>query len=137
MIASMEGCYQWRIDESYWLHARPGPAVDSAHASLGLPSEYVLRRLAIPVGNGSVLARGGPAVLKALTLAPVNVVLLDYPGSGVSTGLLTLPAVERAAGVAFDWVAASAELAPAGVVVHGHSMGSFVASAVADTGECS
>ena len=49
-----------------------------------------------------------------------------------STGPLTLIGVEHAAVTAYDWLAAQPDLTPAGVVVHGHSMGSFVAAAVAE-----
>lgn len=150
-------CYRIRIDESYWLRARPGAASDSAEAAAALPGGYRVSPFQVPVtaglrltglaavrpdavatvlyfgGDDFLVAKNGPATLRALAgAAPVNIVLLDYPGSGTSEGPVTLVAVKTAALVAYDTIAARRDLAPAGVVVHGHSMGSFVAASVAD-----
>jgi uncharacterized protein len=84
-------------------------------------------------GDDFLVAQQGPATLRALTgAAPVNVVLLDYPGSGASGGTPTLATLKAYALAAYDVVAARPDLAPTGVVVHGHSLGSFVAASVAD-----
>ncbi|MDQ2668927.1 MAG: lysophospholipase [Gemmatimonadota bacterium] len=155
-LAAGVGCYHLRIDESFWLRPRPGPAADSAVMLAALPDGYALRRIAVPIddsaqlvgivairraaratvvyfgGDDFVVARQGAATLRALTNAPVNVVLLDYPGSGGSSGHPTLAVLERAATTAYDWVASQPELARPGIVVYGHSLGSFLAAAVAD-----
>ena len=83
-------------------------------------------------GDDFVIATQGPATLRALTVAPVNVVLVDYPGSGTSSGRPTLLGIHQAAEAAYEWLVAQPELASPGVVVHGHSIGSFVAAALAD-----
>ncbi|MDQ2667205.1 MAG: lysophospholipase [Gemmatimonadota bacterium] len=150
------GCYHLRIDESYWLRSRPGPSVDSARMLASLPDGYSFSRITVPLddstqlagivvtreaarativyfgGDDFIVALKGPATLRALTMAPVNVVLVDYPGAGGSSGHPTLSATERAATAAYDWAAAQPELARPGVVVYGHSLGSFMAAAVAD-----
>jgi len=84
-------------------------------------------------GADFLVEQHGPATLRALAgSAPVNVVLLDYPGSGASEGTPTLATLKEHAIAAYDVVAARPDLAPAGVVVHGHSLGSFVAASLAD-----
>jgi pimeloyl-ACP methyl ester carboxylesterase len=122
-----------------------------------LPPGYTLTRLSIPVAKGvqltgvaatrpdaenGVLFWGGgtfrvrtdgAAVLRALTgAAPVNVVLLDYPGTGTSGGAPTLASVTAHAIAAHDWIAARPTLAPGGLIVHGQSFGGFVATSVAE-----
>ena len=153
---SLSSCYRVRITEQFWLQPRPGPAADSARVADGLPGDYALTPVAIPVGPGiqlvgvaattpgaraTILYFGGddfvvadqaPTTLHALTAsAPVNVVLVDYPGTGASGGHPTLATLKAYALTTYDWVTARPDLAPHGVVVHGHSLGSFVAAAVA------
>lgn len=78
------------------------------------------------------VADAGAATLRALTAAaPVNVVLVDYPGTGLSGGQPSLASLKTDALAAYDWVVARPSLTPAGVIVHGHSIGSFVAASVA------
>ena len=156
LVLSGVGCYRLRIGESFWLHARPGPSADSAGVAAMLPAGYTLTRIAVPAadgaqlvglaatrpdarttvlyfgGNDFVVARKGPAAMHALTFAAdVNVVLLDYPGSGASGGTPTIATLKAGALATYDWLAARTDLAPHGVVVHGHSIGSFVAAEVA------
>ncbi|MCU0618815.1 MAG: lysophospholipase, partial [Gemmatimonadaceae bacterium] len=157
VLGACTACYRIRIDETYWLRARPGTGPDSAAAAAALPAGYRVVPLRIPVtaairltgvaavrpdavttvlffgGDDFQVAQNGPAALRALTgAAPVNVVLLDYPGTGTSEGPATLVAVKAAALVAHDTIAARRDLAPTGVMVHGHSMGSFIAASVAE-----
>ena len=152
------GCYQIVIDPSTMFGARPGPAADSAAMAAVLPPGYTLARLSIPVASGveltglaatrpdatgAVLFLGGEkfrvstdgaATLRSLTgAAPVNVVLLDYPGTGTSTGAPTLASVTAYARTAYDWIAARPKLAPGGLIVHGDSFGGFVATSVAES----
>ena len=156
-LLSTTGCVRIFVDETSWLQAQPGPAADSAAMAAALPPGYTLSRLSIPVAKGieltgvaatrpdavsGVLFLGGAtsrvrtdgaATLRALTAAaPVNVMLLDYPGSGTSGGAPTLVSVTAHAIAAYDWIAARPSLAPGGLIVHGHSFGGFVATSVAD-----
>ncbi len=152
------GCYQVVIDPSTMFSARPGPAADSAAMAAVLPPGYTLARLSIPVASGVDLtgvaatrpdaisgvlflggekfrvATNGTATLRALTgAAPVNVVLLDYPGTGTSTGAPTLASVTAHARAAYDWLVARPKLAPpGGLIVHRDSFGGFVATSVAE-----
>jgi uncharacterized protein len=149
-------CYPLRIDESFWLRPRPGQAVDRASTLARLPDGYTLNGFTVAAGatglisgvvaarpdatvtvlflggDDFVVARQGVAALQALTSAPANVVLLDYPGYGVSPGQPTLVTIERAAIAVHDWLCEQEELALTKIVVYGHSMGSFVAAALAD-----
>lgn len=61
----------------------------------------------------------------------MNVVLVGYPGSGASGGQLSLATLKADALATYDWAAARADVSPGGVVVHGHSIGSFAAASVA------
>jgi pimeloyl-ACP methyl ester carboxylesterase len=150
------GCYRYQVGESFWFHQRPGPAADSVRMAGGLPAGYALTRVVVPASGGTqlvgiaatsraaretilyfggddfVVRSKGPAVLRALVeAAPVNVVLIDYAGSGESGGTATLARLKADALTVFDWVAINAAPSSGRVIVHGHSIGSFIAASVA------
>ncbi len=156
LVLSGIGCYRIRIGESFWLQQRPGAAADSGRIASALPEGYALTRIVVPTTGGAqlvglaatsraahatilyfgggdfVVSSKGPAVLRALTeAAPVNVVLIDYAGSGESGGVPTLATLKADALTSFDWVAVHAAPSSGSVIVHGHSIGSFVAASVA------
>ncbi len=157
LILHRTGCVRIVLDETSWLRARSGPAADSVAMAAALPLGYTLIRLSIPVAKGVQLtgvaatrpdavsgvlflgsgtfrvATDGAATLRALTgAAPVNVMLLDHPGTGTSGGAPTLVSVTKYAIAVYDWIVARPSLAPGGLIVHGHSFGGFVATSVAD-----
>lgn len=157
MPLSFVGCYTVSIGESFWLNPRPGAGADLAIFRQRLPAEYRIRPFALAGSTGDtlrgivavrpnaaatvlflggdnfVLAKGGPEVLARLTAAaPVNVVLTDYAGYGASGGRPTLAGLKADALTVYDWAAAQPELGGGALVVHGHSLGSFVAASVAD-----
>lgn len=82
-------------------------------------------------GNAFHLDRHGAGVLDAFASCPgqvVAVTMVDYRGYGRSTGTPTIAALKADALRVFDHVNA---LQPGRVVVHGQSLGSFVAAYVA------
>lgn len=79
-------------------------------------------------GNAFTLAQHGKQALQALASCGVNVTLFDYRGYGRSSGKPTV-ALMAADGVrAFDKLNAAY---PGRVIVHGQSLGSFIAAHVA------
>nr|WP_175001375.1 alpha/beta fold hydrolase [Duganella vulcania] len=79
-------------------------------------------------GNGFHLDQHGDHVLAAVGPCRADVVMVDYRGYGRSTGVPTIAALKEDALREFDLVNAQA---PGRVIVHGQSLGSFIAAYVA------
>jgi len=79
-------------------------------------------------GNGFHLDEHGDDVLAAIGPCRADVVMVDYRGYGRSTGVPTIAALKEDALREFDLVNAQA---PGRVIVHGQSLGSFIAAYVA------
>ena len=79
-------------------------------------------------GNAFHLDQHGRRVLDAVAPCGVDVVLVDYRGYGRSTGVPTIAAMQADALRTFDFVNARH---PGRVVLHGQSLGSFIAAYVA------
>lgn len=75
-----------------------------------------------------VQARG---LLETLARAEVDVVLVDYRGYGASGGEPTVAALREDAHRVYAHVTGARGVAPGRLVVHGHSMGTFLAAEVA------
>jgi hypothetical protein len=119
----------------------PVPAADDASAdstaadSLRLNGWHLMR----PGARGTVVLFGGNGFylvqsrgyVEALTRLPVNVFLWDYRGYGQSGGSPSVAGFKRDALAVVDWLAAERGVAPSRMVVHGHSLGTFLATYVA------
>ena len=79
-------------------------------------------------GNAFHLDQHGRRVLDAVAPCGVDVVMVDYRGYGRSTGVPTIATMQSDALQAFDFVNARH---PGRVVLHGQSLGSFIAAYVA------
>ena len=79
-------------------------------------------------GNAFHLDQHGRGVLDAVAPCGVDVVMVDYRGYGRSTGVPTIAAMQADALQTFDFVNARH---PGRVVLHGQSLGSFIAAYVA------
>ncbi|OFA00485.1 alpha/beta hydrolase [Duganella sp. HH101] len=79
-------------------------------------------------GNGFHLDQHGDHVLAAVAPCRADVVMIDYRGYGRSTGVPTIAALKADALREFDLVNGQA---PGRVIVHGQSLGSFIAAYVA------
>lgn len=79
-------------------------------------------------GNAFHLDQHGGRVLDAVAPCGVDVVMMDYRGYGRSTGVPTIAAMQADALQTFDFVNARH---PGRVVLHGQSLGSFIAAYVA------
>lgn len=82
--------------------------------------------------NLSTVERTAPGMAAALAPLNVNLVMFDYRGYGASeTGELTVPRLMTDAEEVFDHVTRLPGLRPDATVVHGLSLGSFMAGHVA------
>ncbi len=96
-----------------------------------------------PEARGTVLFFGGNGFylvqslgyIQALTTHPVNVVMFDYRGYGQSDGTPNVEAFKRDAEGAYRYVRDALGVPPPRIFVHGHSLGTFLASYVGTTYE--
>lgn len=82
-------------------------------------------------GNGFVLSRHYGHVLRIYRDLPVDVVAFDHRGYGASGGEASLEALMADATVLHRHAAALPGRAPGPLLVHGHSLGSFIAGGLA------
>jgi len=82
-------------------------------------------------GNGFVLARHYQHVLRIYRDLPVDVVAFDHRGYGASDGTASLDALMADAGALHRFADAMPGRASGPLVVHGHSLGSFIAGGLA------
>ncbi|WP_157722815.1 alpha/beta hydrolase [Stenotrophomonas pictorum] len=82
-------------------------------------------------GNGYRIAKDAENTIQAYGSLPVNLVLVDHRGYGASSGVPSMDDLMADAVRVYDHVIAEAALSALPVVVHGHSLGSFMAGHVA------
>lgn len=80
-------------------------------------------------GNGFYLVQS-LGYIRALTQHPVNVFMFDYRGYGRSEGTPSVPAFKRDALAAYQQVRDRLGVPADRIVVHGHSLGTFLATYV-------
>lgn len=152
LAVSISGCV-FKLKESHLVRLSPAPATVLPTLAAEFP-QYALeeRRIEVdgaslyslrflhPQARATVLYFGGNgyrvpvhARYSAQTYAglPVNIVLVDHRGYGASTGDVSLAAMREDAVVVYDAVLADPALLALPVIVHGQSIGSFLAGAVA------
>ena len=83
-------------------------------------------------GNGYTIARQGERTFELYRELPINLVLVDHRGYGGSGGSAGLAALMSDAIDVYDAVRADPGLGMLPLIVHGHSLGSFMAGGVAD-----
>ncbi|MBX9402147.1 lysophospholipase [Lysobacter sp. BMK333-48F3] len=153
LLATALSACTWHVREDNIVIARPAPAADLAALRAQLPAYRIeesridadgaqlyalrfLRRDAVATvlyfgGNGYTVARQAATSAKAYADAPVNFVLVDHRGYGASTGTASLDALLSDAGTVYDRLRQDPELSGLPLIVHGHSLGSFMAGRVA------
>jgi fermentation-respiration switch protein FrsA (DUF1100 family) len=154
LLALLLGGCVARIGSSGLVRAMPDAALDLAAARKALPEDGIAeRRIAMPDGvqlysvlftrpdaratvlyfggNGYRVGRFGVWTAQRFAAVPVNIVLVDHRGYGRSEGVPTVEALIADAPRVYDAVRAWSELARKPLVVHGQSMGSFMAGEVA------
>jgi fermentation-respiration switch protein FrsA (DUF1100 family) len=82
-------------------------------------------------GNGFTIERFGAWVAGVFAPLGVNLMIVDHRGYGRSEGRPTQANLEADGVAAFDYLTGTLGADPAGVIVHGQSLGSFIAGHVA------
>jgi hypothetical protein len=82
-------------------------------------------------GNGYTIGRYGAWSASVFAPLGVDLILVDHRGYGLSQGVPTVTAMEADALAVFDHVAALPDMDAGRIVLHGHSLGSFIAGHVA------
>ena len=82
-------------------------------------------------GNGFTIGRYGGYVAEVFAPLGVDVLIVDHRGYGRSEGAPTQANLEADGVVAFDYLTGTLGVAPSRIVVHGQSLGSFIAGHVA------
>lgn len=150
----LAGCTH-RFEEGHLLRPQPAPATDLAALSEQYPG-YRFEESRLPVagqaslyllqlhrddaratvlyfgGNGYRIGLHAGHSLRAYQDVPVNLVLVDHRGYGGSTGVPTIAALKDDALAAYDHLHAEAMRTGQPLLVHGQSLGSFLAGHVAD-----
>ncbi len=87
-------------------------------------------------GNGFLMMKSRP-LIEAYADIQAHLLMIDYRGYGRSTGEPTVDGVKSDARAAYDLAKNHLPVEPGPVYVHGHSMGSFLAAYIADSGDVS
>ncbi len=77
-------------------------------------------------GNGFLLVKSKHWI-SAWEKHPVNLMLFDYRGYGLSTGTPTVGGIMADSDTVYHYVTDTLNVEPESIIFHGHSMGSFVA----------
>lgn len=80
-------------------------------------------------GNGFLMVKSRP-LIQAYANLPVNLLLIDYRGYGLSSGDPSVRGVQEDARAAFRFITSDAIPKTDKIFVHGHSMGSFLSALV-------
>lgn len=149
----LAGC-AFQVSERTLLHPTPGGALPAEALARAAPvyamSEHIVPaadgtrlsavRLRQPGarttilyfgGNGYTIARFGAWTASVFAPLGVDLMIVDHRGYGRSEGTPTQANLEADGVAAFDYLARDLGVDPATIVVHGQSLGSFIAGRVA------
>ena len=155
LLSSMAGC-TYHVGESNLVVPRIAPTadVDALHAahpglsfeegwidaangarlySLAMRRPHAVATVLYFGGNGYTISRWASRTAAMYAELPVDVVLVDHRGYGASTGTPTIDGLMDDAERAYRSLRADPRFAGRPLIVHGHSLGSFMAGHVADT----
>ena len=85
-------------------------------------------------GNGFLMMKSRP-LIDAYSNIPVHLLMIDYRGYGRSSGEPTVDGIKRDAEAAYSFAKNHLPVQSGPIYVHGHSMGSFLATYIADSKE--
>lgn len=92
-----------------------------------------------PAAKGTILYFGGNGfvmvtsfhIIKAIIDQNVNLLVFDYRGYGQNDGTPTVAGLKSDGLAAYDFLVRKKQIRPENLIIHGHSLGSFIASFVA------
>ncbi len=146
VVLLLAGCSNVRIDESDVFLPKPsvtpasfdggGVALEEMYFAVGDSVQLNAWHLTQPDAEATILFYGGNGFylvqslgyIQALTDFPVNVFLFDYRGYGRSGGSPEVQAFKQDALRAYEVVTQQLGVAPSRLIVHGHSLGTFLAT---------
>ncbi len=82
-------------------------------------------------GNGFLMVKAAP-LIEAYSYIPVNLMLFDYRGYGLSSGKPTVNGIYTDANTAYQFVKHNSPAPAEKIFTHGHSMGSFLSTYITD-----
>lgn len=152
--ALLAGCSSFNVSENYFFFPGYSALSNRALANPGLPPGYSLEPVDFAAQDGThlhalfakkpdapvVLYFGGDDfrigtygidVARDFAWAGLSVFMVDYRGYGESQGRPSLAALKSDALAAYDYLSTRPEMRGRPIMVHGHSMGSFIAPYVA------
>ncbi|MCU0645314.1 MAG: alpha/beta hydrolase [bacterium] len=96
-----------------------------------------------PIAQGTVLYYGGNGfvmvisydIIKSIIDQNVNLLVFDYRGYGENPGTASVAGLKTDGLAAYDFLINEKQIDPEKLIIHGHSMGSFIASYVASERE--
>ena len=152
LTVSLSAC-TFNYRESYLLGAQPGPAADLAALHAEFPGHaFAQGTVSVPGaelatlsmtrndaratvlyfgGNAYRSGRSGRFSAAVYADIPVDLVIVDHRGYGTSSGSPSIAALRDDALRAYDLLAADPAIAARPLIVHGQSLGSFLAGHVA------
>jgi len=151
VLLGVSGC-SFKVTEQNFIRPQPdavpvdtplvlsGMDVAEQRESIDAPEGAVLKMVSLTRPGNSItvlyfgpnmfkISRDGARVGQRLLPLGVNLVMVDHRGSGGSTGTPTLALLEQDALAVFDHL--SGKVPPSTILVHGLSLGSFMAAHVA------
>jgi len=144
-VVFLSGCMTMNLSENYFLN--PTNFKEAIPTDYGFSEFYIERSdktkaygVAITRSSNSVtvmyfggnqftIHSSGARIVKALTKIGLNVVIFDHRGYGNSTGIPTVELLKQDALYNYDYLRKNIK---GKIIVHGQSLGSFEAGAVAD-----
>jgi len=92
-----------------------------------------------PNARGTILYFGGNGfvrvasyhIINTLLQQPMNLMVFDYRGYGQNPGTPTVEGLKLDGLAAYDYLLGEEKIAPNSIILHGHSLGSFIATFVA------
>lgn len=118
---------------SAWWLRRGSPDDAPADESPGEPSDSNQgRKLVLVYGGNGFLMVTAHALTKALLELPVDVLMFDYRGYGESSGSPSVASLKSDAMEVFEYAVDELGFEPGQIILHGHSLGSFVALHVSE-----
>ena len=155
LVAGAQGCVSFHVAEDNWFHPHASELDDDALMAMPLPAGYAADRVSFNATDGTQLAAlhvhgndraptvfylGGDSfriseqgldIAARLAALGANVFMMDYRGYGGSQGDPSIEGLMADAEAALALLRQRADGNAPTIIVHGFSMGSFIAAEIA------